>query len=387
MHDHPHNLTDATPDILNPRRAMLAGLGGLAAGALLASTANAGPLTPPAGPIASTPGPEPRIAVNAQNTPGNANALFRISQPGSYYLTGNIRGQSGRHGIEIAANGVTLDLMGFEMEGVSGSLNGIRTAAADLKNITIRNGSVRKWSANGVDLNTNAALSSRVEGILANANVNLGITVGNTTVVADCIVTENSNGGMACLSSCLILRCAVHNNSGVGMTMFLGNLIKDCSVNENSFNGIAASGPGNTVVGCCTRANGGSGIVLTNGSTIAECTASGNAVHGISSGFESTIRNNACDSNGTSGVGAGIRTFGSDSRIDSNSCTDNRTGIECVSFGNFIARNTCSGNTTNWVIAANNTCLVINATNAPAINGDSGGISPGSSDPNANFTY
>ena len=54
----------------------------------------AGPLTPPAGPVASTyktlSEVEPRIAINAANTPGNAANLFIINQPGSYYLTGNI---------------------------------------------------------------------------------------------------------------------------------------------------------------------------------------------------------------------------------------------------------------------------------------------------------
>ncbi len=99
------------------RRALLAGLGGLAAGTFLtAGRAEAGPLNPPAAP-ASTPGPEPRIAVNAQNTPGNPDNLFRITQPGSYYLTGNIIGQSGRNGIQIAADNVTIDLMGFALLG------------------------------------------------------------------------------------------------------------------------------------------------------------------------------------------------------------------------------------------------------------------------------
>jgi hypothetical protein len=42
---------------------------------------------------------EPRIALNQANTPGSASKLFRITQPGSYYLTGNAgrRGLPGRH--------------------------------------------------------------------------------------------------------------------------------------------------------------------------------------------------------------------------------------------------------------------------------------------------
>src|SRR2546423_12808745 len=50
----------------------------------------AGPLDPPAGPVTSsnkTLGEvEPRTPVNATNTPGDGISLFKITQPGSYYL-------------------------------------------------------------------------------------------------------------------------------------------------------------------------------------------------------------------------------------------------------------------------------------------------------------
>jgi hypothetical protein len=97
---------------------------------LVASAVVAGPLVPPLGPVAPTGKTlaevEPRIAINLANTPGDADSLFKITQPGSYYLTGNITGVTARHGIEIVASNVTLDLRGFEVRGVAGSLNGIR---------------------------------------------------------------------------------------------------------------------------------------------------------------------------------------------------------------------------------------------------------------------
>jgi len=59
------------------RRALLAGIGGLAAGTFLtAGRAEAGPLNPPAAP-ASTPGPEPRIAVNEATRRETMNAPTR----------------------------------------------------------------------------------------------------------------------------------------------------------------------------------------------------------------------------------------------------------------------------------------------------------------------
>lgn len=74
---------------------------------LAATAATAGPLSPPSGPVTSTSKPlaevEPRIAVNSTNTPGSATALHVISQPGSYYLPGNLAGDSGKDGILITS--------------------------------------------------------------------------------------------------------------------------------------------------------------------------------------------------------------------------------------------------------------------------------------------
>src|SRR5262245_43481489 len=76
--------------------------------------AYAGPLDPPPGPITPTHKTltevEPRVIVNSTNTPGDADSLYKITLPGSYYLAGNITGVAGKHGIEIASSGVTLDL-------------------------------------------------------------------------------------------------------------------------------------------------------------------------------------------------------------------------------------------------------------------------------------
>jgi hypothetical protein len=81
-----------------------------------------GPLTPP-----GTPAPtmktldqiEPRTPISA--------LPFTISSPGSYYVTANLTGVAGQHGISVNASGVTLDLGGFELAGVGGGLaHGIR---------------------------------------------------------------------------------------------------------------------------------------------------------------------------------------------------------------------------------------------------------------------
>ncbi|MCC6323156.1 MAG: hypothetical protein IT438_17160 [Phycisphaerales bacterium] len=110
----------------------------------------AGPLDPPGGAVSSTyktlTEVEPRIPISLATTPGDADSLFRITSPGSYYLTGNITGVIGKHGIEIAAGEVTIDLNGFALSGVAGmgAFSGIiMSTGINQPNITIRNGTVR----------------------------------------------------------------------------------------------------------------------------------------------------------------------------------------------------------------------------------------------------
>lgn len=344
--DAPRNQSAVTPapsDPVNHRRAMLAGIGGLAAGAFLAGKVNAGPLTPPPGPISSTPGPEPRIPIGPNTTPGTATALFRISQPGSYYLAGNVTGESGKDGIEIGSSNVTLDLMGFSLIGVAGSLNGIRTSGTNRSDISILNGSTQGWGLDGVNLS--GIRNSHIERIIS---------------------VQNGSVGIRCGSLFTVVACAADSNAGNGFVVGFESVIFNCVSQSNTSDGFGLS-PGCMITNCTAGINGKNGIFLT-----VECFA----------------RGNTCRRNGTSGTGAGIIVSGTGNRIEDNNSVVNRIGVECLATGNFIARNTCSANLTlNWSIAANNKCLVINGVNAPAISGNSGGTSPGSSDPNANYTF
>src|SRR5262249_38758199 len=50
---------------------------------------------------------------------------YTIISPGSYYVTTNLTGMSGAHGITVNASDVTLDLGGFSLIGGPGSQIGI----------------------------------------------------------------------------------------------------------------------------------------------------------------------------------------------------------------------------------------------------------------------
>lgn len=176
------------------------------------NSVSAGDLAPPVGPVAPTMKTlqqvEPRIPINSTNTPGDAGSLFKITQPGSYYLTGNITGEAGKHGIEIAAIGVTIDLMGFVLLGVPGSLNGIHSPGFILT--TVRNGHVYTWGGDGVRLAGNSVV---VEGINAVTNGGWGIFLNVSfpgSRISGCCAGQNTLGGISAAQAGLVERCAVY---------------------------------------------------------------------------------------------------------------------------------------------------------------------------------
>lgn len=367
------------------RRAMLVGLGGIAAGALLSGKVQAGPLDPPTGPVASTGKTlaeiEPRTAINAVNTPGSATAVFRITQPGSYYLTGNIAGVSGKHGIEIVASNVSLDLMGFSLRGAAGSQDGVKVNTA-VANITVRNGSASGWGGDGFDLGPiGLATGVLVECVHASGNAVRGIVAGDNAIIRDCSATQNGNSGISVSRNGVVHRCVSLNNATFGIICGNASSMTNCVAQDNGSDGFFA-GIGCTANGCSSLSNSSSGFVVGTGSVIANCVANENTQVGIIASAGTLVRSNACRSNRI-----GIQTSGSDSRVELNNCVFNDSGFRVTSSGNFIVSNTSSGSLTNWDIVAGNVCIVVQANAAAAIVGNSGGVSPGSSNPNANFTF
>ena len=410
------------------------------AGLFIAYSAWAGPLDPPAGPVTSTyktlTEVEPRTAINTTNTPGDADSLFKITQPGSYYLTGNITGVAGRHGVEIAASGVTLDLMGFDLSGLPASLDGVSATVSNLTNITVRNGSVRAWGDEGVDLGTNSADNSAVidvrasgnagSGILAHTGCTItgctaydnggnGITTDNGCTISNCTASFNTANGISTGNTCTITGCSAYANGGNGISTNSVCTITGCSASQNSGDGILISS--GTINNCMAWGNDGNGISAGGSATITSCHSIANQANGISAGSGCTISNNsvrasnlngiavtgdclvlanACSVNGFPGIGggigdgAGIHATGADNRIEGNNCTDADRGIDVDVAGNIIIRNTCSGNTINWSIAIGNSFgpIVVAGTNAAVVN-TNGAVAGnlGSTDPNANFSY
>ena len=376
---------------------------------------NAGSLTPPAGPVAPTMKTlvevEPRIAINATNTPGDVDSLFKITAPGSYYLTGNVSGGVGRMGIEVAATGgVTIDLMGYELVGIAGTLDGIRVTVPLATFLTVRNGTVRTWAQDGVD--ALSAVTTTLEHVVVSGNTMIGINLGPRSNVTECISHGNGDKGIVVGTNSIVAQSTASDNGGDGINAGLRSTVKGCVSNDNGSDGILAqnrssvtdcSTTGNnnsgilvdigdgtvtnctansngddgifvssgcTVTGCTANDNGGNGIDANGQSTISHCTVSGNTAEGIEASAGSnvigctasqngqdgihiagngSVINCTCDLNGTAvATGAGVRAAGFGNRVDGNHATDNDIGIAATAINNIIIRNTVGGNTTEF---------------------------------------
>jgi parallel beta-helix repeat protein len=360
---------------------------------------------------------EPRTPVSAATTPGDADSLYRITAPGSYYLTGNITGQEAKHGIEIASGGVTIDLRGFDLYGGGdASLDGIRTAAPNLVNITITNGSVRSWGGDGIDLATEPSGACRIENVSASLNGRTGILAGSGAVVARCAARSNGLGGaygMAGISvgtAGVVSECAAELNTGPGIIagpgatvsssgahantldgirVFHGSTVTACAAHSNSLTGISCTtvppdGNGSTITGCTAHSNAVAGIRIYRGGAAINCTVRGNGT-GISCGPDSVARGNTCTANTGAGVSAGLGGV----VIDSNMCTGNGVGVESLGAGVLIVRNTCALNAVNWSIAPGNRIgsIVHAGVNAAPISGSAAPGTLATTDPFANITY
>lgn len=355
------------------------------------AAATAGPLTPPIGPVTPThktlSDVEPRTAINATNTPGDSDSIFKIETPGSYYLTTNIIGVAGKSGIEVVANGVTIDLNGFDAQGVPGSLSAVRVVALNTGLIVV-NGSVRNWGQNGLDLNN--AIACLVDGVVASGNALVGIRVGDGSTITRCTATLNGSDGFLAGQSCVVSNCSAYDNVEDGIQINTGSTVVGCAALDNNASGIRGTFLC-TITACSAVRNFGNGIVVGSSNLIADCTASENTLNGISAGSLNLIKNNNSSFSGSgAGDGAGINTLGSGNRIEGNNCTSGDRGIDVDLGGNIIIRNTCRANTTNYVFVSGNRygpIVDITGGGAAAVNGSGATSTLSSTDPWANFSY
>ena len=352
---------------------------------------------------------EPRTNLRTMNTPGDSTSVFVITQPGSYYLTGNVAVTGSNNvvnGIRIRADNVTLDLNGFMVSsttaGAAGSgvlLDG-SAAGADNANVTIFNGFIRGTTTSagfgnftlggfsyGISLGGATVNNGRVSRVSVGGVGSSGIFVQGGAVEACSVTTaalfgifagsargcDVSNAGFVGINASLAEGCAA-TGCQKGIQLPAGGQASGCQVSASDTG--YALGAGCNVVNCAARASGSTGYLAVDNANVVGCTSS-NVTGGtdtaigfqVNSGcsimncsatghrgggflyagachlFGNVARGNA----GSSTVAHGFRGTGTNNRLDGNHAIGNSgTGILASSgTADFIVRNTSSGNAPN----------------------------------------
>lgn len=174
-----------------------------------------------------------------------------IAWPSKATLSGNLKGSSSSDGISITASDVVLDLAGFTLSGVPGSLNGV-TIAPNCSNVEIKNGAVSGWGTYGIDAPYATLL--KITGVLVSSNSVDGIRMGTNSTVTECHLVANAGNGLKAYDNCTVRRCDSRGNSVDGMNLAGGASVSESICRDNGDDGIQLTGrkctlDGNTLIG------------------------------------------------------------------------------------------------------------------------------------------
>jgi hypothetical protein len=347
----------------------------LAAASLAAPLALAGPLDPPAGPVTSTMKTlvevEPRTAITDANTPGNAGAMFVISQPGSYYLTGNVIATTGKACILVTANHATIDLNGF---GLTADTDGIVLSSDG--HFTIRNGVITGGTGSGIKGTTDLAQAT-VEDVTvqwvntsgfsfsigstfrrcAARHCEPGFLVGTNSVLEDCIASQCYTTGFQLGAFSTATDCTSEwIFSGNGFQTDASCKLRYCRADSCDLNGFL--GTETKYESCESIDNGQRGFDIGSGSTVINSSARRNSTQGLRAVDHNTIT--GCqfrDNNAGPNSYAGLWLAGSFNHVDRCESSTNGYGfyVNVGTTQNVITRSRASANpTSNFFLQPSN---------------------------------
>jgi len=138
-----------------------------------------------------------------------------LSDRGSYRLTSDLNVPSGSEGISITSDDVTLDLNGFNVIGGGGSFaDGI--GIGGMKNVEVRNGTIRGFSRDGIFTNINT-LYIRVLNVRTIGNAVYGMDLEGQANTVDGCTALNNNIGIRTFEGSLIVNSVARGNTSFGL--------------------------------------------------------------------------------------------------------------------------------------------------------------------------
>jgi parallel beta-helix repeat protein len=274
--------------------------------AFASQVSSQGNLTPPGAPSPSMKSLDQlelgRMPIDSVHTPGNSTNNFIVNQPGSYYLTADVTGVSGKNGIMINSDNVTIDLRGFSLLGATGTLTGILNGGT-FRNITVQHGAVRNWDTAGINLNSGFVNSLLDLHVTTNgtATGGYGIAGGTDCLIADCVSRANFDANITALGNANIIRClASVSSTGRGISTLSAATVQDCTTHDNAQENIFVDG-GSTVTNCTANSSAGRDGINAFASVVSHCIATSNNQNGINV-TQGTVEGCTANSNGQSGI-------------------------------------------------------------------------------------
>jgi len=364
----------------------------------------AGDLTPPAGAPAPTfktlDEVEPSTPLTQDTTPGDATAVFRITEPGAYHLVDEVITLGpGTVGIAIESDDVTLDLRGFRLAGGTGG--GFGGAAPEggpnfgidaqgRESVVIRNGIITgSWDA-GVEATggeqivvEDVLFADALSGVrLATGrvsrcefrNVNRGVVASGAAVVEQCnfdasdlqaiTLGENSRVTECTMDECginaadftavievgddsIVSDCAIRESLHTGVRTGARSIVRDTVFRRNNQGFFSGAGPGietgiqSLVSGCVVAGTFDQGILVFFASRVENCIVSGTNGNGIEVVLACEVIGCEVDNVNT---GDGIHGLGGDTIVDCQVTGAADDGIEIVDRGGVVSRCTVRNN-------------------------------------------
>ncbi len=204
---------------------------------------------------------------------------FAINRCGSYFVTKCLTGVSGQHGITVNATNVTLDLNGFALRGVAGSLDGIHITGGDRRGVRVHSGTISGWGGDGVDAGA-------------------GTSFSNEIVLEEVGALENSGHGFNCGSETTVLDCSANGNGMSGIVVGGGSVVRRTLIRDNDLHGIVTENDCWITENYIDDQCSGSGIRVTSGSTTLQGNTIGDCMIGIdvSAAGNLVVQNRVTDS-------------------------------------------------------------------------------------------